>query len=130
MKNMRLRVGPLPRLYAEYLMRISNGQESSIIDHFPLEADAEPSIGVEIALYPEIHQTPSWDTLIHVIFPALAINYANQGYMDGRAILTTKNTVVNSLNTQIVEAMPGREHIFLSVDSMETGDNQAMAIGT
>jgi hypothetical protein len=50
--------------------------------------------------------------------------------MDGRTILTTKNTVVNSLNTQIVEAAPGQEHIFLSTDSVETGDDQAMAIGT
>jgi hypothetical protein len=50
--------------------------------------------------------------------------------MDGRTILTTKNTIVNSLNTQIVEAVPGREHIFLSTDLVETGDDQAMAIGT
>jgi len=68
--------------------------------------------------------------IAHSVFPALAINYANQGYMDGRAILTTKNTVVKSLNTQIVEAVPGQKHIFLLADSMETGDDQAMAIGT
>jgi hypothetical protein len=48
--------------------------------------------------------------------------------MGGQAILTTKNTIVNSLNTQIVEAMPGREHVFLSTDSVETGDDQAMVI--
>jgi ATP-dependent DNA helicase PIF1 len=50
--------------------------------------------------------------------------------MDGRAILTTKSTVVNSLNSHIVEVVPGQEHIFLSADSVETGDDQAMAIGT
>jgi hypothetical protein len=75
------------------------------------------------SLYSEIHQAPSLETLIHAIFPALAINYANQGYMDGRAILTTKNIVVNSLNTQIVEAVPRQEHVFLSVDSVETKDD-------
>jgi hypothetical protein len=48
--------------------------------------------------------------------------------MDGRAILTTKNTIVNSLNTQIVEAVPGREHVVLSADSVEMGDDHAMAI--
>jgi len=129
-ENMRLRANPLSKPYAEYLLRVGNGQEFSIIDHFPPEAGAKPSIGVEIVLYPEIHQAPSLETLIHTVFPALAINYANQGYMDGRAILTTKNTIVNSLNTQIVEAVPGQEHIFLSTDSVETGDDQAMAIGT
>jgi hypothetical protein len=82
-ENMRLRANPLAKPYAEYLLRVGNGQESSIIDHFPPEANTEPSVGVEIALYPEIHQAPSLNTLIHAVFPALAINYANQGYMDG-----------------------------------------------
>jgi hypothetical protein len=54
---------------------------------------------MEIALYLEIHQTPSSNTFIHAIFPALAINYVNQGYMDGQTILITKNTVMNSFNT-------------------------------
>jgi len=43
--------------------------------------------------------------------------------MDGRAILITKNLVVNSLNTKIVEAMLGQEHIFLLANLVETGDN-------
>jgi hypothetical protein len=129
-KNMRLRANPFSKPYAKYLLRVGNGQESSIIDHFPPEANTKPSIGVEIALYPEIHQAPSLKTFIHAIFPALAINYANQGYMDDRAILTIKNIVMNSFNTQIVEAMPGQQHIFLSTDLVETGDDQAMAIGT
>jgi len=37
---------------------------------------------------------------------------------------------VNSLNTQIVKVVPGQEHIFLSIDSVETRDDEAMAIGT
>jgi hypothetical protein len=96
---MKLRTDPFSRLYVKYLLRVSNGQKSSIIDHFPPEVDVEPLVRVEITLYLKIHQAPSLDTFIHIVFPALAINYANQGYMDGRAILTTKNTVVNSLNT-------------------------------
>jgi ATP-dependent DNA helicase PIF1 len=36
---------------------------------------------------------------------------------------------VNSLNTQIVEVVHGQEHVFLSVDSVETKDDQAMVIG-
>jgi len=122
-ENMRLRANPLSKPYAEYFLKVGNGQESSIIDHFPPEADTKPSIGVEIALYPEIHQAPSLETLIHAVFPALTINYANQGYMDSRAILTTKNIVMNSFNTQIVKAVPGQEHVFLSADLVQTGDD-------
>ncbi len=122
-ENMKLCADPLSRLYAEHLLRVDNGQEFSIIDHFPPEANMESSIGVEIALYPKIHQAPSLDTLIHAVFPALAINYANLGYMDGQTILTIKNIVVNFLNTQIVEVVAGREHVFLLADSVETGDD-------
>jgi len=123
MENMRLCTDPFSRLYVEYLLRVSNGQKSSIIDHFPLEVNMEPSVGVEIALYPEIHQAPSLDTFIHAIFVALVINYTNQGYMDDRVILTTKNIVVNFLNIQITEVVPRRKHIFLSTNSVETGDD-------
>ncbi len=97
-ENMRLHNDPFSKPYAKYLLRVDTGQEFSIIDHFPLEANTKPSVGIEIALYPEIHQAPFLDTLIHVVFPALTINYANQGYMDGRTILAIKNTVMNSLN--------------------------------
>jgi hypothetical protein len=37
---------------------------------------------------------------------------------------------VNSFNFQIVEVVPEREHVFLSLDSMETRDDQAIVIGT
>jgi hypothetical protein len=73
---------------------------------------------------------PSLDTFIHVVFLALAINYTNQRYMDGWTILTTKNTIVNSFNTQNTEAVFERKHVFLWTDSVETGDDQVMAIDT
>jgi hypothetical protein len=79
-ENMRLRTNPLSRPYGKYILRVDNGQKFSIIDHFPPEVDAKPSVGVKITLYPKIYQTPSLDTLIHVVFPALPINYVNQGY--------------------------------------------------
>jgi hypothetical protein len=76
-ENMGLCIDPLSRPYAEYLLRIGNGQKLSIIDHFPPKANVEPSIGVEIALYPKIHQAPSLDTFIHVVFLTLVIHYIN-----------------------------------------------------
>jgi hypothetical protein len=83
MENMKLHADPFSKLYVEYLLRVGNGQKFSIIDHFPPEANVEPLVGVKITLDPEIHEAPSLDTLIHIVFLALAINYANQGYMDG-----------------------------------------------
>jgi hypothetical protein len=112
MENMRLCVNPLSWPYVEYLLRVENGQKFSIIDHFPLKADAKPLVRIKIALYPKIHQAPSLDTFIHDVFLTLAINYVNQGYMDNRAILTTKNTFMNYLNTQIVEVCLGESTYF------------------
>jgi hypothetical protein len=67
MKNMRLHADPPSKPYVKYLLRVGNGQEFSIIDHFPPKTDAEPLVGVEIALYPKIHQMPSLDTFIHAV---------------------------------------------------------------
>ncbi len=109
---MRLRANPLSKPYAEYLLRVGNGQKSSIINHFPPKANAEPSIGVEIALYPEIHQAPSLEALIHTVFPALVINYANQGYIDSQVILTTKNTIVNLSTLRLSRLCLGKSTYF------------------
>jgi hypothetical protein len=72
-----LHVNPLSRPYVKYLLKVNNGQESSIINHIPPEVDMEPLVGVEITLCSEIHQAPSLDTLIHAVFLALVINYVN-----------------------------------------------------
>jgi hypothetical protein len=54
-ENMRLYANPLSKPNVEYLLKVGNCQESSIIDDFPPKADAEPLVKVDIALYPEIH---------------------------------------------------------------------------
>ncbi len=48
--------------------------------------------------------------------------------MVSRTNLTTKITVVNFFNTQIAKVVPELEHIFLSVNLVKMGDDQAMAI--
>jgi hypothetical protein len=66
---MKLHADPLSRSYAEYPLRVGNGQESSIIDHFPPKANVKPLVEVEIALYPEIHQVPIFRYLHPRYFP-------------------------------------------------------------
>jgi hypothetical protein len=53
-ENMRLRVDPLAKPYVEYLLKVGNGQESSIIDHFPPKVNAKPSVRVEICRNPTL----------------------------------------------------------------------------
>jgi ATP-dependent DNA helicase PIF1 len=50
--------------------------------------------------------------------------------MDGRAILTAKNVVVNQINTDIAAGMPSDEHVFFSANIVEAGDDRAYGIAT
>ncbi|KAI9922430.1 hypothetical protein PsorP6_001397 [Peronosclerospora sorghi] len=58
------------------------------------------------------------ESLINAVFPDLHLRYANQGFMDGRAILTPKNVIVNSINDMIAVIVPGKENVFLSADTL------------
>ncbi len=98
-----------------------NQQWPKVFHHWSFSTTSQR--GIKIALYPKIHQMSSLDTLIHTVFLALKINYIIQGYMDDRAILTTKNTIVNYLNIQIAEVVLRWKHIFLSANSVEIGDD-------
>jgi ATP-dependent DNA helicase PIF1 len=130
---MRLRDDPASRPYAEYILRVGDGTEPSVLERevpFLPHGNAAPSAGVEIGLFPRIARRANLDGLISSIFPDLPNRYVEERYMDGRAILTAKNVVVNQINTDIVVGMPGDEHVFFSVDTVEAGDDRAYGIAT
>jgi hypothetical protein len=132
-ENMRLRDDLTSRPYAEYILRVGDGTEPSVLEReVPLlpHGNAAPSAGIEIGLFPGIARRTNLDGLISSMFPNLPNRYAEEGYMDGRAILTAKNMVVNQINTDIAAGMPGDEHVFFSADIVEAGDNQAYGITT
>jgi len=130
-ENMRLRADLDYRPYADYILRVNDGSEPSVLEeNLPLDGDAAPSAGVEIGLFPGIACRTSLDDLINMVFAGLGVHYADAEYMDGRAILTAKNVCVNCINTEIAATMPGEEHVFLSADTVEAGDDRAMGIAT
>ncbi len=132
-ENMRLRDDPASRPYAEYILRVGDGTEPSVFERevpFLPHGNAAPSAGVEIGLFPGIARRANLDGLISSVFPDLPNRYAEEGYMDGRAILTAKNVVVNQINTDIVVGMLGDEHVFFSADTVEAGDDRAYGITT
>jgi hypothetical protein len=130
-ENMRLHANPDFRPYADYILRVGDESELSILEeNLPFDGDAAPSAGVEIGLFPRIACRTSLDGLINMVFAGLGVHYTDAGYMDGRAILTAKNVCVNRINTEIAATMPGEEHVFLSADIVEAGDDRAMGIAT
>jgi len=130
---MRLRDDPASRPYAEYILRVGDGTEPSVLERevsFLPHGNAAPLAGVEIGLFPGIAHRANLDGLISSVFPDLPNRYVEEGYMDGRAILTAKNVVVNQINTDIVVGMPGDEHVFFSADTVEAGNDRAYEIAT
>jgi ATP-dependent DNA helicase PIF1 len=128
---MRLRDDLTSRPYAEYILRVGDGTEPSVLEgEVPLlpHGNAAPSAGIKIGLFPGIARRANLNGLISSVFPDLPNRYAEEGYMDGRAILTAKNVVVNQINTDIAADMPGDEHVFFSTDTVEAGDNRAYGI--
>jgi hypothetical protein len=132
-ENMRLRDDLASQPYAEYILRVGDGTEPSVLEgEVPLlpHGNVAPSVGIEIGLFPGIARRANLDGFISSVFPDLPNRYAEEGYMDGRAILTTKNVVVNHINTDIAAGMHGDEHVFFSADTVEAGDDRAYGIPT
>ncbi|XP_014790383.1 uncharacterized protein LOC106883770 [Octopus bimaculoides] len=59
------------------------------------------------------------------VFPRLHENYQDLNWLCERAILVPKNSMVNAINQQLVQVIPGRLHVYKSIDSIPD-TNQAV----
>ena len=86
------------RLFGEYLLKVGDGAEITVDelgdDYIKVPQDM---------LLP--HQTRAG--LIDAIYPDLRQRASDTEYLAQRAILTLKNTDVDSLNEEIIQRMPG-----------------------
>ncbi|XP_044735689.1 uncharacterized protein LOC123297922 [Chrysoperla carnea] len=58
------------------------------------------------------------DELIDKIYPNIIQNYTNAEWLFQRAILATKNNIVDDINFNILKKIPGEEKIYKSIDTM------------
>ncbi|XP_067132315.1 uncharacterized protein [Centruroides vittatus] len=56
--------------------------------------------------------------LIDQIYPNIVHNYTNPEWLFQRAILATKNNIVDNINFNIQKKIPGEERIYKSIDTM------------
>ena len=56
--------------------------------------------------------------LIRSVFPDLADNFLDHSWLCGRAILAPRNIVVDAINRVILEAVPGDERVYSSIDTV------------
>ena len=67
----------------------------------------------------EYNNDQSIDILIDHVFPDLANNCTSASYMRERAILSTRNEYVDSLNAMMIAKFSGEEKIYYSHDSVD-----------
>ncbi|GBP91138.1 hypothetical protein EVAR_24090_1 [Eumeta japonica] len=58
--------------------------------------------------------------LIDKIYPNIIQNYTNVEWLFQRAILATKNNIVDDINFNILKKIPGEEKVYKSIDTMST----------
>ena len=96
--------------FSQFLLRIGDGTEKT----FPNDYVDLPD---DIML--EYNNDQSIDILIDHVFPDLANNCTSASYMRERAILSTRNEYVDSLNAMMIGKFPGNEKIYYSHDSVD-----------
>ena len=57
--------------------------------------------------------------LIDRVFPDLESKWTSAAYMHERAILSTRNEHVDSLNALMIDKFPGKEKVYYSYDSVD-----------
>ena len=95
--------------FSEFLLLIGNGTEESIAnDYMQLPDD----ILIEYESEESIHM------LIDRVFRDLESKWTSAAYMRERAILSTRNEHVDSLNALMIDKFPGKEKVYYSHDSV------------
>jgi len=96
--------------FSEFLLRIGNGTEESFANDYVQLPD---DILIEYESEESIHM------LIDRVFPDLESKWTSAAYMRERAILSTRNEHVDSLNALMIDKFPGKEKVYYSHDSID-----------
>ena len=96
--------------FSEFLLRIGNGTEESFANDYVqhphdilIEYESKESIRI----------------LIEHVFPDLESKWTSAAYMRERAILSTRNEHVDSLNALMIDKFPSKEKVYYSHDSID-----------
>ncbi|XP_074290808.1 uncharacterized protein LOC141617509 [Silene latifolia] len=106
-ENIRVRADPE---FAQFLLNLGNGDlqatESALVD-----------IHQNLILKTSDEEQPE-QTLIRTVFPEIKQANFNPDIFTERAILTSRNSDVDAINSMLIEEFPGAIHIYKSFDSV------------
>ncbi|GFQ77290.1 ATP-dependent DNA helicase [Trichonephila clavata] len=80
----------------------------------------DPSTGLIIMPCGQIVNSP--DELLSKVYPNIRQNFKDQDWLSHRAILASRNDVVEKLNVTIKKQLPGKEYAFKSIDCILNDD--------
>ncbi|XP_074378070.1 uncharacterized protein LOC141719593 [Apium graveolens] len=102
--------------FSKWQLEIGDGKVECIDTH---RADFETEFVVPDDYFVKSPLKSPIKTLIDIIYPDFQNNMHSQEYLRSRSILTPKNVVVDDINAQILERVPGNVHTYLIQDSTE-----------
>jgi len=100
--------------YEQWLLDLGEGK-------LPSESDIENSNIIQV---PSDMCLDDKDDVVDAVFNDFQDNIGNKTYFKSRVILAATNEIVNQVNDDLVEKMPGDLHTFHSIDTVADVDNQ------
>ena len=112
-ENMRVRGGNASAGFANYLLRIGEGREESC-EHNGRDSYIKlpDSMVITQGEHPSLMHS-----LVNRIYHDLPTRFGGPGYLLERAILSSKNSVVDEINALVTNNFPGEARVYFSQDA-------------
>ncbi|XP_022023735.1 ATP-dependent DNA helicase pif1-like [Helianthus annuus] len=121
-ENMRLKMGTKPsnfnetKEFAEWILRLGDGLLGG-----PNDGEVEIEIPDDLLILDAVNPISS---LIAFTYPDMQKFLCDSNYFQQRAILAPTNEVMDSINIELLNNMPGEEKIYLSSDTLCESEDQ------
>ena len=102
--------------YEQWLLKLGEGR-------LPSEGKIDDSNIIEV---PSEMCLDSKDEVVDAVFDDFEANIGDADYFKSRILLAATNEIVNEINDEMVERIPGDLHTFRSIDSVGDLDSQTM----
>ena len=106
-------------------------KNSNIMSNFYLILERESSLPMQVDGYnlieiPSSMCQPSNDEVIEKVFDDFQSHIGDAEYFQGRVLLAITNKIVDEVNDEMMERIPGDLHTFHSIDTVGDVDNSTM----
>ncbi|XP_074323856.1 uncharacterized protein LOC141660767 [Apium graveolens] len=103
--------------FSKWVLDIGDGRLSFVDENDP---NKDPEVFIhEQFLIP--HTKDPITDIVDFVYPDVECSFKDHQYLRDRAILAPTNKLVDEINAHVLDRIPGEEHVYLSVDSIDEG---------